>query len=212
MLRFMNVLAVVGVVGGCVTTTGSPTGGGDVPVAKLQAENKSIVIVHTSLHDQQGLARCDTITAALAQRDEAGQFMVSQRVTLKAPFDLKQIPSRVELPAGNYGIVSLNCQGYRRNSTYNAKLLQPGSPREGREAIFEKPFAEFQVRPGEVVDIGSLRLPSRETQRPMFGPRQAVFVPVVTTIPDLWLKNLAEDDPKLYEARVQRPMKAAIRI
>lgn len=206
MLRFMGLLAVIGLVGGCVTT-GSPTNGGPVPVAKLQAENKSIVIVHTSLHDRP--VACMSIQATLAQRDAGGQYVRWDSVTLKSGFEMKQqVPSRVELPAGHYGIVGLHCAGYRQNSNYNTRVAKRGSIVDGSGTVFERPFAEFDVRAGEVVDIGSLRLPSKETPRQMFGPRQGFFIPVVTAIPDEWLKNLAEADPHLYQARVVRPMLA----
>lgn len=216
MLRFIALLLVVIPLGGCLTT-GSPTGGGAVPVEKLRAENKSIVIVHTSLHDQQYLARCDGITANLAQRDSEGQYVLGQTVTLKAPFDLKQIPSRIEVPAGEYGIVRLACVHPRGNSSYfNAKVAKRGSIMDGSGTVFEQPIAVFTVAPGEVVDIGSLRL-SRQPRSttPTLGERLApggppgAFIGLVTPIPDLWMKNLAEDDPKLYEARVVRPMTAS---
>jgi hypothetical protein len=206
MQRFIALLLAVVPLGGCLTT-GSPTGGGPVPVEKLRAESKSIVIVHTSLHDQQALARCDGIMATLAQQDAEGQYVSGQTITLKAPFDLKQIPSRIQLPAGEYGIVRLACVHPRGNSSYyNAKVAKRGSIIDGSGTIFERPFAQFTVAPGEVVDIGSLRLPSRRNAAPTFGGPKAFFIPIVTAIPDEWLKNLAEEDPSLYAARVVRPM------
>ena len=190
MQRFIALLLIVVPLGGCLTT-GSPTGGGPVPVEKLRAENKSIVIVHTSLHDQKYLARCDGITATLAQRDSEGQYVSGQTVTLKAPFDLKQIPSRIELPAGEYGIVRLACGHPRGNSSYfNARVAKRGSI-IGGGTVFEKPIAAFTVAPGEVVDIGSLRLSGRarpttptSAERLAPGGPPGAFAGVVTPIPD----------------------------
>jgi hypothetical protein len=200
MQRFIVLLLVAVGLGGCLTT-GSPTGGGVVPVEKLRAENKSIVIVHTSLHDQKSSARCDTITATLAQADTNGEYVPSQAVTLKAILDSEQVPSRVALPAGEYGIVGLRC-GYQRGSfNYNARIAKRGGIfGTGRTTTYERPIAQFTVAPGEVVDIGSLRVNYRRQREP------GAFVAVVTPIPDLWLKSLAEEDPKLFEARVVRPM------
>jgi hypothetical protein len=204
--RLIALLLIIVPLGGCLTT-GSPTGGGAVPVEKMRAERKSIVVVHTSLHNQQGLARCDSIQATLAQANAEGQYVMGQTITLKAPFDLKQIPSRVEVPAGEYGIVRLACGHPRGNSSYfNARVAKRGSIIDGSGAIFEKPFAQFTVAPGEVVDIGSLRLPSRGNPTPTFGGPRGFFIPIVTPIPDEWLKNLAEEDPNIYAARVVRPM------
>ena len=211
MQRFIALLFVVPL-GGCLTT-GSPTGGGPVPVEKLRAENKSIVIVRTALHDQKYGARCDGITATLAQRDSEGQYVYSRSVTLKAPFDLKQIPSRIELPAGEYGIVGMSCGHPRGNtSNYTARVAKPGSIIDGRPAVYERPIAQFTVGPGEVVDIGSLRFASRPRPTPTLGERlrpggpPGALAGVVPPIPDEWLKNLAEADPSLYQARVVRPM------
>jgi hypothetical protein len=212
MQRLAALLLVAIGLGGCLTT-GSPTGGGALPVEKLRAENKSIVIVHTALHDLPYLSRCNTITAVLAQRDETGQYAGGQWVTLKAPLDLKQVPSRIELPAGEYGIVGVACGNPRGGSTnYYARVAKRGSIIDGTGAVYEKPIAEFRVDPGEVVDIGSLRLARAPRSPPTLAERLApggppgAFVGVVTPIPAAWLKNLAEEDPKLFAARVVRPM------
>jgi hypothetical protein len=212
MQRFVVLLALVAGLCGCVTT-GSPTGGGAVPVEKLRAENKSIVIVHTSLHDR----RCSLITAELSQRDASGQYVDRRTITLKGALDLQQVPSRIELPAGEYGIVGLTCTNARgHQSNYNARIAKRGSIIDGSGAVYEKPIAEFTVAPGEVVDIGSLRLSNQprptpatfaENMRP--GGPPGAFIGIVAPIPDLWLKNLAGEDPKLFEARVVRPMTAS---
>ena len=212
MLRLLGFLLIVLPLGGCLTT-GSPTAGGAVPVEKLRAENKSIVIVHTALHDLPYLSRCNTITATLAQRDGSGQYVYGRSVALKGPLDLKQIPARIELPAGEYGIVRLQCVHPRGNSTnYNARVAKHGNIIDSSGTVYEAPIAQFTATAGEVVDIGSLRLASRPRPTPTLaekfapgGPRGA-FVGVVRPIPDEWLKNLAEEDPGLFQARVVRPM------
>jgi hypothetical protein len=211
MLRSVASVLMVISLCGCVTT-GSPTVDGSVPVERLRAQDKSIVIVHTSLHDQQYSSRCDMITATLAQRDESGQFVGGQKVTLKALLDLKQVPSRIELPAGEYGIVELNCVRSPRPVAYRAQIAKRGSIFDGSGATYVRPIAQFKVEPGEVVDIGSLRLPARFGVPRALGAPSGSFMAVVTSIPEVWLKNLAEDEPALYRARVTRQMAAAIRI
>lgn len=209
-------LSIVLLLGGCLTA-GSPTDGGVVPVEKLRAGNKSIVIVHTSLHDRPYLSRCAVITAVLAHRDGSGQYVAGQTVTLKGHLDLKQVPSRVELAAGEYGIVRVTCINPRGDSSnYTARVAKPGNIIDGSGAIYDQPFAQFAVAPGEVVDIGSLRLASRpgpppttlaESLRP--GAPPSAFIGVVTPIPEVWLSNLAQEEPGLFAARVVRPMTVA---
>jgi hypothetical protein len=200
MQRFVVLLLIAVGLPGCLTT-GSPTDGGAVPVERLRAENKSVVIMHTSMHDQKSTTRCGTVTATLAQADANGEYVPRQRITLKAMLDLKEIPTRVELPAGEYGIVGLRCDYQRGSFNYNARIATRGGIfGSGRTTTYAKPIAQFTVVSGEVVDIGSLRV---NYSRP--GAR-GEFVAIVTPIPDPWLKNLAEEDPKLFEARVVRPM------
>jgi len=214
MQRFVVLVALVIGLCGCITT-GSPTGGGAVPVEKLRAESKSIVVVHTSLHDRPYLNRCSMITAELSQRDQSGQHVVVRTVTLQGALDFQKVPSRIELPAGEYGIVRVSCVRERGGANYNARIAKRGSIIDGSGAVYEQPIAAFTVAPGEVVDIGSLSFASRPrpaptpTALPRIGSSPGAFAGVVSPIPDLWLKNLAEADPRLYEARIARPMKAA---
>ncbi len=176
--------------------------GDDVPQAKLHEDNKSVVLLHTSLHENCGL-----IEMTLAQRDDAGQWVRGdERMTIKGMLDPKQLPSQFVLTAGEYGIVRLICQGPRR--TYYVKQLTRGSIWDGSGATFDKPMATFKVLPGEVVDIGSLRLPSTKRQPGILSK----FITVVTPMPEAYLQNLAAKNPDLYQRRVTRPMAAAIRI
>jgi len=214
MQRFVVLVALVIGLSGCITT-GSPTGGGAVPVEKLRAESKSIVVVHTSLHDRPYTTRCYSISAELSQRDESGQHVSRRTVTLQGAFDFQKVPSRIELPAGEYGIVRVSCDRDRGlGANYRARIAKRGSIIDGSGAVYEQPIAVFTVAPGEVVDIGSLSFASRPrpapipTVLPRIGSPPGAFAGVVSPIPDLWLKNLAEADPGLYEARIQRPMKA----
>jgi hypothetical protein len=208
MRRFVLLLPIVAALAGCVTTQSGEN------LNSLAAKQSGIVILHTSMHDQKFAARCDVIEARLAQADSAGQYLMGQMVTLKGPFDMRPIPSRVELPAGEYGIVGLHCSGPRHRQNYHARVAKRGSIIDGSGRVYEQPIAKFKVGPGEVVDIGSLRLPTRRGgggTTPLGGPIHS-FVAVVTPIPEDWLKGLAEADPKLFEARVVRPMAASIRI
>ena len=202
MFRFLATLPLMAALCGCVTARQ----GDDLPKEKLREDKKSIVLLHTSLHD----ANCGTIFASLAQPDESGRYVYVRggSVALRAAFDEKNLPSQLVLPAGDYGIVNLSCSAPYRNRVYNARVVEQGRMFDRSGTVYEKPIATFKVGAGEVVDIGSLRLPSR----PVSGSSRREFIGVVTAIPEPFLKNLAEKNPQLYQQRVVRPMMAAIKI
>jgi hypothetical protein len=206
MLRFLSLLPFAVALAGCVTTSARDID--DDARAKLQAENKSVVLLHTSLHD----ARCHAIEALLAQRDASGRWVQHQRADLRGLYD-PQVPSVIKLAAGEYGIVQLMCMVGNRRNFFNARVAQRGSILDGSGAIWERPIATFKVGSGEVVDIGSLRLPTRPGASSGFLRREPdSFIGVVTPIPEAWLNNLAIANPKLTKDRIVRPMEAAIRI
>ena len=208
MLRFVIWLPIAAVLGGCATS-GAPLTADPVSAERLQAQQKGVVIVHTSMHDQV----CQTITALLAQPNEAGQFVSGPTVTLRHPFAVKQAPGNFEVPAGEYGFVHLRCQTGNQGRNYNARIAKRGSVLDGTKTIYEAPIAKFTVRPGEVVDIGSLRLPSRPIRATgLFQAPKSEFMAIITPMPDEWLKKLAEAEPELYKARIVRPMMGATRI
>ena len=197
MLRLLLLLPVFAALSGCVTTSS----GSDA----VREENQSTVLLHTSLHD----ANCPGISMSLTQRDASGRWLYGRAVSLKTLFDGNTGPSQITLPPGEYGIAGLDCQG--RKIGFHARIEQSASIWTGRPLVYEKPIATFNVLPNEVVDIGSLRVPSGwGTDRD--GRRKQLFVGVVTPMPEERLRTLAEKHPELYRRRVTRPMKAAINI
>jgi hypothetical protein len=120
-------------------------------------------------------------------------------------FDLERLPSQAIVPAGEHGVVQFRCSRYKYNGLYNAKLLQPG--RDGSRPIYERPIVTFKVGPGEVVDIGSVILPSKTTLEGGFmGNLRNEFIAAVQPMPEPLLQNLAQSYPNLFKARVVRPM------
>jgi hypothetical protein len=204
--KALPALFLVVLLSGCSTI--SARQGDDLPQAKLREDNTSIVLLHTSLHDNCGL-----IEMTLAQRDAAGQWVRGdERMTIKGVIDAQKLPSQFVLPAGEYGIVRLMCRTGYPQRTYRVKQLTPGSVWDGSGATYDKPMATFKVLPGEVVDVGSLRLPITQMGQRYGGGATGEFVGVVTTIPEVYLQNLAAKNPDIYQRRVTRPMTAAIRI
>jgi hypothetical protein len=204
MLRVAMLLPLVAAMAGCVTTTAAVRQIDETERTKLHAENKSVVLLHTSLHD----AFCSGgISLRLAHPDASGRYVQIAPINLDGTSGPK-VPSQVALPAGDYGIVGLTCIA-SSGSRFNAKVERPGSPFTGTGAVYARPIATFKVGVGEVVDIGSLRLSVRPTGGP-FSPRG--FVAVVAPMPEERLSNLAAANPKLMQERKTRLMEGAQRI
>jgi hypothetical protein len=204
MLRLLLLLPLVATLAGCVTTSARHID--DTERERLRTENKSVVLLHTSLHD----ARCHLVQARLAQPDASGRWVHGDLVTLRGMYD-PQVPTVVTLPAGEYGIVQLMCMVGNKRSFFNTRVAQRGSVLDGSGMIWERPIATFKVGSGEVVDIGSLRLPTRPSSTG--SPSEpSTFIGVVTPLPEACLNNLAIANPKLIQNRIIRPMAAAVRI
>ena len=180
-------------IAGCATnaTFVPPT----TEVRKLAEDNKGIVLLYTSLHDES----CTILKALLAKPQPSGRYAETEWINLKFVNDRPKVPTQVILAAGDYGIVAFECRG-ARNRIYASRKVP-----FDLSGSYERPIATFNVQAGEVVDIGNLQLPSR-----LVGPwgwRRPLFNAVVTPIPETWLQNLAASNPNIHSARVTRLMK-----
>jgi hypothetical protein len=195
----VRLLCLSFIVSGCATN--APWVEKTAQIEKLGADNKGVVILHTSLHD----GACDTVQARLAQPDASGRYVAGELINLKLIIHRPKLPSQITLPAGDYGFVALKCDRAYANRFYTGRVTQAGNILDGSGAIYEQPIATFTVRPGEVVDIGSLQLPSRPN--PALWGLNSVFNAVVVPIPEPWMQTLAANNPTLYSMRVTRLMK-----
>jgi hypothetical protein len=164
-------------------------------VENLAQENKGIVLVHTSLHEEN----CAIVRARLAKPDSSGRYVSTELINLKLATNGPTELSQIVLTAGDYGFVTLQCQQPRANRSYNSQPVQLGNIMDGSGHTYKRPIVTFSVQAGEVVDIGSLRLPVQD--------QRSVFSAVVTPTPVLSLQNLAASHPNLHGARVARLMK-----
>jgi hypothetical protein len=169
-------------------------------VQKLAGENKGVVLLHTSLHDEP----CHTIKAMLAKPDTFGRYAEAEWINVKFVTNRPKEPSQIALVAGDYGFVEFECQGGQKR-VYAARIVQLGNPLDRSGSVYERPIATFNVQAGEVVDIGSLQLAARRVGA--YGWQTSAFSAVVTPMPELWLQNLAAGKPNLHSARVTRLMK-----
>lgn len=173
----------------------------DTEVAKLAADSKGIVLLHTWLHDEP----CHTMRAMLAKPDGSGRYAQAEWVNVKFITNRPKEPSQIVLAAGDYGFVELECQGAQKQ-VYAAQRVRLGNPVDRSGSVYERPIATFSIKAGEIVDVGSLQLPSRQVGP--YGGQRPVFNAVVTPMPDLYLQNLAASKPNIHGARVARLMKA----
>lgn len=170
----------------------------DLNLQQLRASNKGIVLLHTSLH----LEACMSIKGGIARPNGSGRWVYTEQMNLKFLNNFKDMPSQIVLDAGEYAIVDLLCEFYRSNRYYGAKAAEPGNILTGVQAIFDRPIVTFSVGAGEVVDIGTIELPTR-TEGPFLLARN-VFNAVVKPLPEPYLKKLAEMKPNIYAARIVR--------
>jgi hypothetical protein len=171
---------------------------GESALANLSAANKGLVLIDTDLHD-----RCGRVLARVAHPDENGHYVVAEEIALKRILN-RPGPTEVQLPAGDYGIVELDCESGPNHQVFMARATKRGNLLNGDGAVFDRPIATFSVRAGEFVDVGSLRLPSWSTGK-FFGP-QAEFKAYATPIEDAVVAKLALAKPAIYAHRVQRLM------
>jgi hypothetical protein len=158
----------------------------------------------------RGLAR---IGMTLAQKDEQNRWVPKASSPVVDPTILHgdtRAPSAVTLPPGEYGIVNFYCAVKKR--AFAARIAsRPTFWDRSKPFFYEKPIATFKVRPGEVVDIGSIKLPGG-IRRDKDGNQKEVFVGVVTPTSEAALRALAERSPDFYARRMSRPMVSVINI
>jgi hypothetical protein len=181
----------------CVTNDLTP-----VPTAaqigELRAGNKGVVVVYTSLHAD----KCQMVRADIARPDEANRYTSIESYSLNSSeiplyFDHSKMPAQVALPAGRYGIVGLECKNPYRRQTFSAQLAGKNNFLDRSKNVYERPIATFEVKPGEVVDIGMLTLSSK---------RAGSFTSAVAPIPEPVLQNFAAKKPDMAANLVGRAM------
>jgi hypothetical protein len=168
-------------------------------VANLRAQNKGIVLIHTTLNGEEE----GQVNVALARRDDSGSYAIWRMVPVKFPLDSGKTPGQLKLPAGEYGIVELHALNGREARHFIAGEAKLGGLLLRK--MYDRPIAIIKVGPGEVVDVGSLRVVERRGQPRFFEPTGSFSVSV-TPMPALLLQNLAERNPHLFKARVVRLM------
>ena len=191
-------VALACVVAGCATNYTGITDS-DSALDALRAENKGLVLIHTSLHDQG----CAQVLATVAHPDGSGRYVRGEEIALKRILNRANAPIEVHLPAGDYGIVGLECRTGNQHRIFNMRAAERGNILTGEGAIYDHPIATFSVHAGEFVDVGSLQL---QLQRPgaLFQPGE--FSTYVVPNRDAVIRDLAAKKPAVYSHLVRRLM------
>ena len=192
------VLALALTVGACAT---NPTGvrDGDLVLDSLRAKNKGIVLIDTDMN-----YGCGRVLARVAHPNAEGHYVQAEEIALKRILN-RPGPTEVTLPAGDYGIVQLDCESGPNHRIFMTRPTTRGNILTGEGAVYDRPIATFSVRAGEFINVGNLLLPSRSTGNVLFGP-QAEFSAHVVPIRDDVLQKLAAAKPALYSHLVQHLM------
>jgi hypothetical protein len=188
---------VIVALGGCATASPKIDDG---ELASLKAEGKGIVLIHTTLNDIES----ENVSVTLARPDGAGRYRVWRAgVPIKFSLDSSKVPGQLKLPAGEYAIVELHAVDLRENRHFTAQ--DPKLEGMLLTKVYERPIALIKVESGEVVDVGSLRVIEGRRETTLLGQKSG-FTVSVTQMPEPMLRNLAERNPILFNARVTRPM------
>jgi hypothetical protein len=192
------VIVLACVIAGCATNYTGISDGESV-LDTLRAEKKGLVLIHTSLNDQ----RCAQVLATVAHPDASGRHVGGEEIALKRILNRANAPIEVHLPAGDYGIVGLECRAGNVLRTFGMRATERGNILTGEGAIYDHPIATFSVHAGEFVDVGSLQLPLRSTGT-FFQPGEfsAYVVPNGETV----VQELAAKKPLVYAHLVRRLM------
>ena len=198
--KIARLLALAPVIAACATNaTRINDGAGESVLDALRAEDKGVVLIHTTLHDHV----CSKVIARVAHPDASGRYVAAEEIALKRILNRRGAPAEVTLPAGDYGLVRLECNGGIQNSSFVTRAAESGNILTGEGAVYDQPIAKFSVQAGEFVDVGSLQLPSRTTG--VFFPT-GEFKAYVVPNADSAVQTLAAAKPALYAHLVHRLM------
>ncbi len=184
---------------GCAGYNPTRVDDGAAVLDELRGQNKGVVLIDTSLH-------CGQLDARVAHPGADGRYLSGETITIVSVFYLHGEPNELILPAGDYGLVELICSQGSVTRHFTTPPSKRGSLLGGAPAEYDQPIAKFSVRPGEIVDVGSLQLPTTSSG---FLGLQSNFRAFVVPISESKLQAFAAHKPTLYAQIVRRPMTTA---
>jgi hypothetical protein len=176
----------------------------NINAAALTNAGSGIVVMYTPITRGWG---CHTGSVILATYDAAtGGYRGAQRVhfqsmgLLGGGLDV----SEINVPAGTYGISELECGTSHQHSSWHSKVISRDGLFSVDSVVYEKALAIFDVKPGEVVNIGSIR---PLTTQPGMGWRTGSFVSIIEPLPAEVMARFQAARPDLAAVMVTRLMR-----
>jgi hypothetical protein len=161
-------------------------------VGQGSSDNRATLLFHAIVNDHDDASQ---VGIWLAPRDRSGRYKVLRGFVVGVG-----MTGQAKLPAGQYAVVEAYSMKYNliigTGNTYRFRASEPKLEGIMLDPVYDKAIALFTLKPGEVVDVGSLRVRGNEKN----------FSAQVGPLPPDALKKLAEKEPALYKARVVRPM------
>jgi hypothetical protein len=200
--RMLCALAAVAVLaGGCA---GTSRVGDELTQGSLAEGKKAVVLVKLGAADP----RCTVLTAGIGVREGSDYRLVQTARIVRS--DASSV-AELELGSGEYHLLSYTCLRQGAGALHLAHPVGAG--------LFRKSYASFRAEPGEIVNVGFVRLVPLGTTRVAAG--SIVHVQVAVTdwpLPDL--DRFKQDRPNLYAQmktrlmtvpRIQPPTLAQVR-
>jgi hypothetical protein len=180
--------------------------GTNINAAALTNAGSGVVVMYTPITRGWG---CHTGSVILATYDAAtGGYRGAERVNFQSMgllgggLDV----SEINVPAGTYGIVELECGTSHQHSSWHSKVISRDGLFSVDSVVYEKALAIFDVKPGEVVNIGSIR---PLTTQPGMGWRTGSFVSIIEPLPAEVMARFQAARPDLAAVMVTRLMRPA---
>jgi hypothetical protein len=196
-IRVFFIVCVAALLAACAT---APPRVEESELAQLAAEKSGIGLIYVTVN---GLPP-GSVHLVIARPLETGGYRIMHGTP---PTSAMSIPVQFKLPAGEYGIVELHArdnEGGRLHIRQYVGELGQGEFLNPRP-LYARPIAKFRISPGEVVDLGTLRITRRMIDRNSVFPKTA-FAATAAPTPEPVLRNLEARNPHLSKARVARPL------
>ena len=152
----------------------------DEKVFRALKERKGVVVVDAAFTRRH----CDTLVITFGRKVD-GQMRIARVQASSRSFGKTTFSGITDVPEGEYLLLSLTCNQFRNRSNFNG------------------PHAKFQVRAGEIVNVGALKL---QHESEGFLTRTGKTHRSIENISQEAMASLRERYPQSVAKMVKRPM------
>jgi hypothetical protein len=195
------VVAIAALAAGCA---GTSRVGDELSANSLGEAKKAVALIKLGA----AVPHCAVLLAGIGVREGQDYRLIqTARIVRNDPSSVAE----VELGSGEYHLVSYSCV---RQGGGALNLAQPAG-----NGVFKRSYASFRIAPGEIVNVGFLRLVPLGASRVTYGHILHIRL-AVTDWPLAELERFKQQRPKLYAqmktrlmsvARVEPPTMAQVR-